>query len=187
MNNINTNNINDINNFIPSSIIWGPHYWYVLHTITRTYPINPTNIDKKKYYEFIHNIPLFIPDSEMRKQFITILDQYPVSPYLDTRITFMKWMNFIHNRINEFLHKDTISFKNSITLYHDYHIYHPSNKNNIEKYKFKSIYSFVSYIQFKYNYMKKFIHLKRGEIILLIITTIIFFIYLLHKDKSSKK
>lgn len=183
---MNTINTNTIQEFTPSSIIWGPHYWYVLHTIAYTYPINPTNVEKKKYYDFIQNLPLFIPDSEMRKQFIILLDQYPVSPYLDTRITFMKWIHFIHNRINEYIHKDTISFSDSISLYHNYHTYHPSNKQNIDNSKFNSLHSFISYIQFTYKYTTKFVHLKRGEIILLFITTLIFFIYLLHKDKSSK-
>ena len=41
--------------------IWGPHYWFVLHTITLTYPINPNETIKKKYYDLIQNLPLFIP------------------------------------------------------------------------------------------------------------------------------
>ena len=41
--------------------IWGPHYWFVLHTIALQYPLHPTKIIKKKYYDFIQNLPLFIP------------------------------------------------------------------------------------------------------------------------------
>ena len=43
------------------SAIWGPHYWFFLHTIALSYPIRPNTPTKKKYYEFIQNIPLFIP------------------------------------------------------------------------------------------------------------------------------
>ena len=36
--------------------IWGPHFWFFLHTIAMTYPIRPNDITRKKYYEFIMNI-----------------------------------------------------------------------------------------------------------------------------------
>ena len=41
--------------------IWGPHYWFFLHTIAMSYPIHPNAVTKKKYYDFVQNIPLFIP------------------------------------------------------------------------------------------------------------------------------
>ena len=28
--------------------VWGPHYWFVLHTIALTYPVNPNETIKKK-------------------------------------------------------------------------------------------------------------------------------------------
>ena len=37
--------------------IWGPHYWFVLHTIALTYPLTPNDTTKKKYYDFFHNLP----------------------------------------------------------------------------------------------------------------------------------
>ena len=43
--------------------IWGPHYWFFLHTIAMTYPIRPNDVTKKKYYELTilniyHNLKL---------------------------------------------------------------------------------------------------------------------------------
>ena len=35
-----------------SATIWGPHYWFVLFTIALNYPVTPTNVTKKKYYDF---------------------------------------------------------------------------------------------------------------------------------------
>ena len=29
-------------------IIWGPHYWFMLHTIALNYPIRPNDVIKKK-------------------------------------------------------------------------------------------------------------------------------------------
>ena len=31
--------------------VWGPHYWFVLHTIALRYPKNPNDVTKKKYYD----------------------------------------------------------------------------------------------------------------------------------------
>ena len=80
--------------------VWGPHYWFVLHTIALTYPKNPNSVIKKKYYDFIHNLPLFFPIESIGNQFSTIIDKYPVTPYLDSRASFIRWMHFIHNKVN---------------------------------------------------------------------------------------
>ena len=80
--------------------IWGPHYWFVLHTIALNYPLHPNETSKKKYYDFIQNLPIFIPISDMGNSFSALLDKYPVTPYLDSRDSFIKWMYYIHNQIN---------------------------------------------------------------------------------------
>ena len=51
------------------------------------------------------NFPLFLPNSEMGNKFSRLLDKYPVTPYLDSRQSFIKWTHFIHNRVNDILHK----------------------------------------------------------------------------------
>ena len=43
-------------NFDPN--IWGPHYWFFLHTIAESYPLHPNSVTKKKYYDSIQNFPL---------------------------------------------------------------------------------------------------------------------------------
>lgn len=99
--------------------IWGPYYWFVLHSIVRTYPLHPTETSKKKYYEFIQNIPIFLPNREVGDEFAKMIDIYPVSPYMDTRVSLMKWMHFIHNKVNLKLGKEEISFLESIKRYNE--------------------------------------------------------------------
>jgi hypothetical protein len=99
--------------------IWGPHYWFFLHTVAMSYPHRPNTITKKKYYEFINNIPLFIPIESMSTYFEKLLDQYPVSPYLDSRDSFIRWMHFIHNKFNEHLEKPTISLSKYYEKYYE--------------------------------------------------------------------
>ena len=97
--------------------IWGPHYWFVLHTIAHSYPLYPNDVTKRKYYDFIHNLPLFIPNEEIGNEFSRLLDKYPVSPYLDKRSSFIRWMNFIHNKVNVVLGKEEISLDDAIEIY----------------------------------------------------------------------
>jgi hypothetical protein len=80
--------------------IWGPHYWFFLHTIAMSYPVYPNAITKKKYYEFFLTLPLFIPVAEISKDFETLLTMYPVNTYLDSREKLVQWVHFIHNKIN---------------------------------------------------------------------------------------
>jgi len=89
--------------------VWGPHYWFFLHTIAYSYPDTPNTITKRKYYDLIQNIPLFIPTPEIGNEFSKLLDKYPVSPYLDNRDSFIRWVHFIHNKINIMLGKEEIS------------------------------------------------------------------------------
>lgn len=103
------------------STVWGPHFWFFLHTIAYKYPESPNAVTKRKYYDLIVNFPLFIPDEEMGNHFATLLDKYPVSPYLDKRDSFVRWVWFIHNKINKELDKPEIELYDSIDKYlHSY-------------------------------------------------------------------
>lgn len=102
-------------NFEPE--IWGPHYWFFLHTVSESYPVHPTSVTKKKYYDLILNFPLFIPNQEIGNKFSQMLDKYPVSPYLDSRDSFVRWVHFIHNRMNTKLGKEQMSMEVALEKY----------------------------------------------------------------------
>jgi pyruvate-formate lyase-activating enzyme len=116
--------------------IWGPHYWHFLHTIAMTYPLRANTQTKKKYYEFIQNLPLFIPVEKMSSDFGKLLNEYPVVPYLDTRESFIRWMHFIHNKINKKLEKPTIKLNEFYENY--YNEYKPKDQKWREYYKTQS-------------------------------------------------
>ena len=99
--------------------IWGPHYWFVLHTIALHYPVNPNDVIKKKYYDLIQNFPSFLPHKNSRIHFTSLLDAYPISPYLDSRKSFIQWTHFIHNKVNEMLLLETIPISEFYDRYYD--------------------------------------------------------------------
>lgn len=114
--------------------VWGPHYWFVLHTVALTYPKNPNDTIKKKYYDFIMNLNILIPDMKIAKKFSDMIDKFPVTPYLDSKESFMKWMHFMHNKINILDGKPTIKYEDSLELYYkNYDLDKNSRENKIKK------------------------------------------------------
>lgn len=116
--------------------IWGPHYWFFLHTIAVTYPHNPNSVTKKKYYDLIQNLHIFLPIETIATDFSKLLEQYPITPYLDNRESLSRWSWFIHNKINEKLEKPKITIEE---FYHQYYAnYKPKDVINREFYKWRS-------------------------------------------------
>lgn len=97
--------------------VWGPHYWFFLHSVSESYPKFPNAITKRKYYDLIQNFPLFIPNVEIGNKFSEMLDKYPVTPYLDNRDSFVRWVHFIHNKVNVVLGKEEISLPTALERY----------------------------------------------------------------------
>ena len=106
-----------------------------------TYPKNPSETIKKIYYKFIQDLPFFLPDEKISNDFSKLLNKYPVSPYLDSKEAFIKWVHFIHNIINKKLNKKTINMSEFLIEY--YENYKPKELINLEykKNKEKIIYS----------------------------------------------
>ena len=104
-------------NFDPT--VWGPHYWFFLHTIAHNYPHYPNKVTIRKYYDLIQNMPLFIPNENIGNDFSKLLDRFPVTPYLDNRDSFIRWMHFIHNRINRILDKEELTLFEALENYRE--------------------------------------------------------------------
>jgi hypothetical protein len=65
-----------------------------------------------------------------------LIDKYPITPYLDNRDSFVRWMHFIHNKINEKLEKPQISLNDFFVEYYD--AYKSKDEKFIEFYKLRS-------------------------------------------------
>jgi len=137
--------------------IWGPHYWFFLMTLALAYPDNVNAVVKRKYYDFITNLPIFIPNAEIAHKFSNLLDKYPVSPYLDNRESFVKWVHFIHKKVNHSLVKEEISYGAAIETY--FAEYRPkpiylSEKIKLNRYIIIAIFIFLCFF-FIYIYWDK--------------------------------
>ena len=124
--------------------VWGPHFWFFLMTIALSYPESPNSVTKRKYYDFILNLPIFIPNAEIGNKFSGLLDKYPVSPYLDTRESFVKWVHFIHNKVNIMIGKEEISYQTALDDY--LREYLPKPIYLSEKIKVSKYYIFITFM-----------------------------------------
>ncbi len=115
--------------------IWGPHYWFFLMSLGLSYPSKANETTKKKYYEFISNLPLFIPHPSIGNKFSTLLDKFPVSPYLEGKDSFLKWIHFIHNKVNTELGKEEKTLKESLDEYYEF--YKPKDVKLRDELKYK--------------------------------------------------
>jgi len=113
--------------------IWGPSYWFFLDNVAFNYPSHPNDVIKKKYYELIQNLPFFIPHYKISNEFQDLLSLYPIKSYLDNKKSLIKWVNFIHNKINLKLEKPQLDIKDYYINYYDR--YKPSKTpSKVKKY-----------------------------------------------------
>ena len=101
--------------------IWGPYFWFVLMTMAVKYPEHANGVTRKKYYDFIQNLPLFLPEYAIGNRFSVLLDKYPVTPYLDTRESFLRWVVFIHNKVNVSIHKSELTMTEALNAYYSHY------------------------------------------------------------------
>lgn len=121
--------------------VWLPKFQLIMQTISINYPNTPNDVTKKKYYDFIQNLPLFFPEKPMGDLFMKMLDQYPVTPYLSSRESFMKWIHYINNKINKKMEWNELSFRESLEKY--YELYKPDSIKKRDLYRERK-----KYIQF---------------------------------------
>lgn len=56
--------------------VWGPHYWFVIHTYADSYPESPSQLDIEVATSFIKNIPFILPCSECSKHAHDYIKRY---------------------------------------------------------------------------------------------------------------
>lgn len=123
-------------------VVWGPHFWFFLMTLAVNYPLKANDVTKKKYYDVISNFPLFIPHPKIGNSFSILLDKYPVSPYLEGKDSFLKWVHFIHNKVNVEIGKDEVTYTEALNSY--YELYKPKEIVLREQLKYRKKLIFVS-------------------------------------------
>ena len=130
---------------MPGPDIWGPHGWKFIHYITLGYPNNPTEQDKKKYYNFFMDLSYVIPCGICGNHFKQHLDITPLNDEaLKDKESLMTWGIMMHNHVNAKNNKKIKSIKDAIDaiiknddkciVFSDKAINFKNNKLNVEKF-----------------------------------------------------
>jgi hypothetical protein len=107
-----------------------------MHTTALAYPLHPNAQTKKTYYDLFNNIPLFIPREDMSDNFSKLMIEYPILPYLDDKESLIRWVWFIHNKVNEQLEKPKLTMESAFESY--YGKYKVKKQTFFEKHKIPS-------------------------------------------------
>jgi len=103
-NTFNNNHFNSGDGMLTS--IWGPSLWHFLHTMSFNYPVNPTNEQKRHYYEFIMSLQNILPCRYCRENLPKNLKKAGWNKHkLRNRASFSKFIYNLHQEVNCMLGK----------------------------------------------------------------------------------
>lgn len=124
--------------------VWLPNLWFFLRTIAHSYPDHPSTTTKRKYYDFVQNLPLFIPHPEFGNKFSGLLDSFPVQPYLANRDSFFYWIHYMENRVNRLLGKPESTYFQHQNKYYSH--YAPQTVTIAKRFNLQKKYIFMALI-----------------------------------------
>ena len=101
--------------------VWGPDGWIFLHTVTFNYPEDPTEDDKRNYYNFFMNIKNVLPCKKCQAHYKENLEKYDLSNNLYNRDDLVKWLIDIHNEVNKDNGKRIWSYEEVYKKYDNLH------------------------------------------------------------------
>jgi hypothetical protein len=171
--------------------IWGPHLWFSLHTISFTYPLNPTSLDKENYKNLFEDLKNVIPCIICKKNYIRHLNENPIDNHLKSRKELVYWVIDMHNMVNAETGKKILSYDIAIKKYES--VYKTNinlEKEDEDKKEYFNNYNSENDIlkinNDKYNYPNKYIKVINIIFIIFIILLVINLIYMLfYSSKSS--
>lgn len=158
--------------------IWGSHLWFSLHTITFTYPINPSTIDKNNFKNFFESLQNVIPCAICQRNYKRHLLEHPIDKHLNTRKDLVYWFIDIHNMVNSEIGKKFMSYDVVLKKYENVYQKDLLVGTNIENMNTNK-----SNIENKYNTSQK--NKYNIEYIILLILIIIFILFIIRIPRNS--
>jgi hypothetical protein len=91
---------------------WGKPFWNVMHSITFSYPDNPTDDEKERIRTFFKIIPYYLPCSICGVNLVKEMAETPLSDeVLKNMNSLSRWMVDLHNSVNVRLKKPTVTYE----------------------------------------------------------------------------
>ena len=90
-------------------LVWGPSFWFVLHTVSMNYPEHPSIEEKESHRVFYQSVQNILPCALCRQHYKELLVEFPIESSLESRLLLVQWVVFIHNHVNKRLGKPTVT------------------------------------------------------------------------------
>lgn len=88
--------------------VWGPPMWHVLHTISFNYPVNPTEEQKKDYFNYYNNLKNILPCRTCRENLTNNLKTLPLTlDVFKNRDVLSRYVYNLHELVNIMLGKNS--------------------------------------------------------------------------------
>lgn len=148
--------------------IWGPYFWFSLHTVTLAYPNVPTYDERRHYNDFFVSLQNVLPCKLCREHYKKHLQQFPISVHLNNKEDIVRWCFNLHNRVNRSLGYEDFTYEEFREKYRK--IYAPTVIEKI----------------INPEHLKKY---RKHKIIVLVVSLIIIFtlIYYYYRKRGAKK
>jgi hypothetical protein len=95
--------------------IWGPPAWKFLHTLTFSYPDNPSQMEREHAERLFESMRYLLPCQSCRKHYDIEYAKNP--PDTTSGTTLSSWLVDVHNRVNVRLGKDVVSYLDAARMY----------------------------------------------------------------------
>ena len=81
-------------------IIWGPHLWFYMHTLSFNYPEKPNAENIENHLAFFENLKFTLPCENCRKHYIKFYENNKIDDSLVSRQKLIEWVLDLHNDVN---------------------------------------------------------------------------------------
>ena len=108
--------------------VWGSTGWAFIHYVALGYPNEPSMLDINNYKNFYFNIGHVLPCDTCKKHYNTMIAELP--PNTQNQDTLFKWTVDIHNKVNQRLNKNIISYHEATDIWKN------QTKNNASTYQY---------------------------------------------------
>ena len=91
--------------------LWGPSGWYFLHSLTYSYPDNPTKKEEDAAIQFFNSLGTLLPCTVCKVNYDKHFKENNIANCVSSRNELIKWLIDIHNQVNMDNGKPMVSYK----------------------------------------------------------------------------
>lgn len=134
--------------------IWGNYGWNFFHLVTMGYPENPTELQKRQYYDYFHALQYVLPCLKCQYNMGDHLKKYPLTDeVLSSRTNLVKWGIDLHNVVNYYTGKSMLTYTEAMNEIKK--LMDPRKKTNNIIYYILGIVVVIIIIYLLYYYLKR--------------------------------